>query len=360
MKYAILLVFNYEAELYGNSRITHLKGALNDLIMMSTFCVDKGIQKKNITIITDIVLTPNICDGMNIFQTEYPSASFICTQLSQFIENTIRGITTNKEKSEQEIPEVLIYISCHGSEIKIEIPEERKDQAILLTDNQGREIRYLTTKDIFNILFGRLYINERGIMRVPIYRKFKTIKTYKEEGVTRRYEDVTSEVEFVNIQLSEPEESPIKSSSKASRSSYNSSRGIPFLSNVLIIADTCHSGNITHFPFIFKEDSFYQTTFIDTYVKHVDIPYCVCISACTFDKKTKSSSNGSQLTKLLFNYFRKIKSSLNFNQFNYHLFNNISDDLSPVISSTVNNEDKYLPFFGSKCIERPRLIVKTF
>ena len=371
MKYAILVVFNYLPDLYGVSKISPIQGSANDLVMMTTFCIEKEIPLNNITIITDLVQTPSCCEGTNIKFCEYPSCLFLCRELSQFVENTIRGIEEGYGKGIDYVPEVLIYISCHGSEIPISIPEKRREQGLVLTDETGSYLRYLTTKDIFNMLFGRIHISPSGLMKIPVYRKIKTMRTINDNGIKKHIEEIESEPEFICIQLSEPIPSPeTNSQQKSYRSSYNSNRGIPYFSKVLIIADTCHSGHMTHFPFIFSDTSqaLERTDFINSYVRHIDMPFCVCISSCKFDKVTKSPHKGSQLTRIIHSQFRKCKTPLNFMQFYYHMVNLpesvfrefiVKETWTPVISSTQNETTTLLPFFGCSIIERPRKIKKT-
>lgn len=354
MKYALLTVLNYSPDESGFSKIPILQGSVNDLNMMVNFCKNKLIPNQNITILTDLYRIPESYDCHNVKKCRFPTCDFVCTEILNFIENTIRGIKDGYQSDE--IPEVLIYFSCHGSEIKISFPEERNDQAIVLYD-RITSLRYLTTKDIFDMLFGRVFISDIGIARIPVYKKIKKIKKINDTNV----EISSSEMELLEIQLSKPTETP-ENNLISYRSSYLTKRGIPPLSKVLIIMDSCHSEIMTHFPFVYFpiHRSFREHCIYNSFVNHVDMPYCVCISSCEIGKLTRSSYSGSDLTKLIFSKFNEKNLQLNFMQFYYHITNSglsiINSELpiiNPIISSTINDVELNLPFFGIENIRKP-------
>lgn len=378
MKYALIMCFCYPRSIYGESKISPLFGALSDIRMITLFCKTKGILPEHITIITDINEVCGDASDCNVKYLSYPSGDRVCRELSQFVENTIRGIEDDYHKSETNIPEILLYMSGHGTKINITIPEKRNDQAFVLLDDDG-SIKYLTTKDIFNILFGRIFVSSSGIMRIPIYSKVNVMIPV-ENGIARHYEEQTlSEPNFITIQLSETTSSSHNSpsllatsptvSAKPVRSSYLANRGIPPWSNVLFIIDACHSAHMTHFPFVYhtSEQKMTPSPFYNTFVHHVDMPHCVSISSCEVDKITKSPHEGSQLTQVLFSQLKDINTSLNFRQFYYYIVNTknnmfknyfISNTLTPVLSSTSNNVDLNVPFFGTDVIIKPKKIIK--
>ena len=256
----------------------------------------------------------------------------------------------------------MIYFSCHGSQISITVPEVRDEQSIILTDNTGIFLRYLTTKDIFNILFGRNYISSIGVMKIPVYKKIKKIQKvgfYKKEVIT-------SEFEFINIKIDSPTESP-ESENHCYRSSYFNKRGIPCNSKVLIIVDTCHSGKMMHFPFIYSSslNLLIRSNLYNTYVDHTDLPYCVCISSCEFNNSTKSPEQGSHLTQVIHSHLMNLQEPLNFRQIYNILVNSerskhfiSKKTITPVISCTYNDHFIYIPFFGYENIRKPRKIIK--
>lgn len=379
MKHALFLCFSYPKNQYGEAKISSLFGTLNDIRMMVLFCKAKGILSQNITIVTDVIDVCQEARDCNLKLSPYPTSEFVCRELSQFVENTIRNIESDYHKSETTIPEILVYISGHGAKINILVPEIRNEQALVLLDNEGDSLKYLTTKDIFNVLFGRIFIGSSGTMRIPVYSKVSVMIPI-EKGLAKYYEEqILSEPNFITVRLSEIKSSPSNSpillasspniSAKPVRSSYLANRGIPPWSKVLFIIDTCHSAHLTHFPFIYNpiEQKMIPSHFYNTFVEHIDMPYCVNLSACEIDNITKSPREGSLLTQILFAQLKDVTGSLNFMQFYYHVVNSrnkmlksyyTSKTLTPVLSSTSNNVDLNVPFFGETSIIKPKKIVK--
>lgn len=372
MKYALLCAFCYPRSLYGVPKIPKLLGTSKDLMMMTVFCKSKGIPPENITILTDIAEVTRESTDCNVKYTSYPNSEFVCRELAQFVENTVRGIEDGYHKSGNEIPEILIYISCHGARINIKIPEERDEQSIILLDDDGSTLKYLTTKDIFNILFGRISISSSGMMRIPVYSKYQSLVPIEKSGAKFYEEETISEPSFVIASLSPTVPSPQNSpgmDAKPYRSSYLANRGFPPWSKVLIIVDACHSAHMTHFPFVYlqKEQELASSPIQNVFVNHADIPYCVCISSCDVDKTTKSETEGSQLTQIIFSQLKDVTEPLNFRQFYYYIVNSNNSlfkwyltvkTLTPVLSSTANNVDNEIPFFSNRIVVRPRKIVK--
>lgn len=372
MKTALLICFTYRRNIHGESKISTLSGTHNDIRMMSIFCKERGIPPENITIITDVSEVCSETEGCNIRFLMYPTPQFFCRELAQFVENTSRGIEDECHKGDGNMPEILIYISGHGSQINITVPEERQEQAMVLLENEGNSLRYLTTKDIFNILFGRIHIEHDGLMRVPIYSK--TISRVPiNSSVSNKYENQEqSNMEYILVYLSPTIQSPTSPSliSKPYRSTYLANRGLPPWSRVLIVVDTCHSAHMTHFPYIYfpDEQKMNPVSSMDEFVDHVDMPYCISISSCEIDKVTKSPCEGSHLTQVIFSQLMGITTSLDFRQFYYYVVNSSNrkiksyyrkNTLTPVLSSTCNDVERHVPFFNDITInERPRRIIK--
>lgn len=379
MKYALLIAFTYDKNIYGDSRVSKLVGTCNDIRMMTIFAKHKGIPSRNITILSDLSELPRECLDCNIKYNPYPESEFVCRELAQFIENTIRGIEDETCKTETDIPEVLIYISGHGGRIKVTIPEIRDEQGIVLLDNGGLDVKYLTTKDLFNILFGRFPISNTGLVEIPIYNKNIRLKPKNINGATRYEEEIISDVTLVSVYLSHITESPSNSPgmtvkplhriTKNYRSTYLSNRGIPPWSRVLFIIDTCHSANMTHFPYIYspRDQEMNSYHLENIFVSHTDMPFCVSISSCDVDKTTKSAHEGSQLTQVIYSQLRNVTETLNFSQFYFYIVNSgnsifrsffSNSTLTPVLSSTCNNSDALVPFFSDVKIVLPRKVIK--
>jgi hypothetical protein len=372
MKYALLIAFTYHRSINGDSKIVRLMGACNDIRMMTIFCKTKNIPASNITILTDLSELPRECLDCNIKTERYPISEFVCRELAQFVENTIRGIEDGVCKSETNLPEVLVYISGHGSKINVTIPEVRDEQALVLLDDDGTCLKYLTTKDIFNILFGRLPISRDGLIEIPIYTK--TVKRVHISTTTlKRYEEeIQSDVDLVSVYLSPIVSSPANSpgmTAKSYRSTYLSNRGIPPWTRVLFVIDCCHSGHMTHFPYIYsqREQKMHSFKLENTFVSHSDMPYCVCISACDADKTTSGGHEGSPLTRIIYTHLRNIEEQLTLCQFYFSITNTgnsifrnyfTNSTLTPVLSSTGNDSDMKVPFFSNDFIVVPKKIKK--
>lgn len=367
----MLLAFTYYKNIYDESKISRLVGTCNDIKMMTIFCKQKGILPENITILTDLSELPKECSDCNNKFSKYPESDFVCRGLAQFVENTVRGIENDSDKSNEEMPQVLIYLSGHGSKLKVTDPEERNEQGFVLLDNDGIDVSYLTTKDIFNILFGRLNISSEGILEIPIYTKKVILTPVIKEGSKSYKEETITNVKIMNICISPITKSHLNSpgmTTKPTRSTYNANRGIPPWTQVLCVIDTCHSAHMTHFPYIYSPrtqnmDSFYLE---NVFVQHSDLPFCVSISSCGMDKKTKSAHEGSHLTSVFFRQLIDVNEPLNLSQFHYYMTNSksslksyvLNKTLTPVLSSTSNNSDVQVPFFSSERIVKPRRIIK--
>jgi len=365
------MCFTYPRTQYGDSKIPKLSGTLSDLKMMTIFCKNKGVESKNITIITDIPEICKECHDCNIKYNVFPSSLFVCRELSQFVENTIRDIEDIHYKNDIDIPEVLIYISGHGAKINITTPEKRDEQALILLDNDGTVLKYLTTKDIFNIIFGRNNISPSGEMQIPIYSKYKVRNKIIKDKAVYYKEEILSESSFITIKLSSITNSPNSNSNspdtvkKPYRSSYLTNRGIPPLSQVLFIIDTCYSGYMTHFPYIYNcsDKKLISTSIHNSYVEHSDMPFCICLSSCNYNEITKSSPTGSFLTKVFFSTLNDINEPINLQHLYYYLIKNDNscfgnNKLFPVITSTSNDFNLDIPFFSNYIITKPKKIKK--
>jgi len=356
VKYALILAFSYP-RVEENTLLTFLSCAHHDIKMTHGLCSSLEIDDKNITILTDINDTPNSISECNVKRNPYPSDIFVCREICQFLENTIRGIEEQTYKDGNDYPEVFLYISGHGSHIKI---NDKIEQSIILYNESGTHLKYLLSKDIFNILFGNLHIESDGTMEIPVWISKKSyIQVETETEIKYIPEDIGTLVP-ITVQLTPPVNSPMCSPnihSKPYRSSYLANRGIPFSSKMLIVVDTCYSEHMTHFPYIYDSSS---QTMIETFNSNVEsssiLPHCVTISSCEANKKSGCESSGSSLTKILFMKLKKFKGRLNISQLHYIIYNSnnnlvnniLKNGLShPIITSTkgVSNED--IPFFNN-------------
>lgn len=372
-KYALILAFTYPRAIDANYDIQSLPSALVDIGMIHKLSIKMGIQPSNITIITDIPPMKKIPAELrlcNIHTNPFPSDTFVCREICQFIENTIRGIEDSSYKSGDNSPEVLLYISGHGDRIKINDVEH---QGIILTDEEGINLKYLLSKDIFNIVFGGFEIENSGRMEIPTYSKIRILKKIQDCGKTvTRYENIGIE-EKITISLPAIVNSPNVSPDcniediKPYRSSYMTRRGIPVLTKMLIIVDTCHSEHMTHFPLLYNpKDQIMIPTINMNIDTNIDLPYCVTISSCEAGKTSIQKNSGSSLTRILYLGLMNISSKLTISQLHYIIYNsdnNIikeilrTDSAHPIITSTSACCDIPIPFFNIR-EERKREVIE--
>lgn len=363
-KYALILSLSYNRVLGANYDIQYLHSAINDVDLMVSLCESRGITSDNITIVMDLApgkMLNSKISKCNVRTNPYPSDVFVCREISQFIENTVRGIDDASYKNLDESgPEILLYFSCHGKRLGSE------SQGIVLTSEDGRTLKYLLAKDIFKIIFGDLSISEDAKCEIPIYSELQ-IKRHTENGsyIERVYNE-----EYVTIMLtptvSSPENSPL--SYTPYRSSYLSNRGIPVSAKMLVIVDTCYSEHMAYFPFTYnsKTQDMNLTGNLNTNVG-IDLPYCVSISSCEADKTAGFNSGSSSLTDILYRAFIKYDGVLNIAQLHYCIYNSSNNKINeilqkrssrPIITSTSNIADVDIPFFNIHVPKNTQVIEK--
>lgn len=358
-KYALILAFSYYRHPEANYELQYLHSSIHDLVMIFNLCKNMEISNENITIVTDLQpmrQLPSELYSCNLRTNPFPSDIFVCREISQFIENTIRGIQDSSYKDNGKEPEVLLYISGHGDKLSI---DGKNNQGIVLTSDDGKELRYLLSKDIFNIIFGNFIIDNDGTMSIPVYSKIKTLRRI-DNGVQK-----TNIIENIGIEnpiiihlpptVLTPQNSP-EILDKIYRTSYLTNRGIPVSTKMLIIIDTCYSEHMTYFPFIYesKSQSMISTSNYNIEIG-TDLPFCVTISSCESHKTTKIGSSGSSLTKILYMQLVGFKGRLNIAQLHYLIYNSRNELIDklirkeathPIITSTVANSEKDIPFFS--------------
>ena len=343
MKYALLLIFQYKRNYYSENPLNTLPGALSDFDYALLMCKDFGIEPKNITIVTDLPKKYDYYKYYNYRYINYPDCKLVCREISQFIENTLRGIEDFIFKSGGSVTEedeVFFYISGHGGQIEI---EGNKKQGIILTGCNGNGKRYLLSNDLFNILFGKNYISPNGQMIIPVWEK-----TYSGGKFNFNRDSISVQLSSV-ITSSERLKFSGNNISHKYRKSYFENRGIPSSTKMLILIDTCHSENMTQFPFFYN----YRTSEMelsqasDFNSEDNSLPYCVTIAACQENKKTKSSIVGSEVTRLIYSIFSNNRNTeITIGKLNDYL--GISPYFSssyPIISSTSPNPKSKIPLF---------------
>lgn len=317
-----------------------------------------GIDRKNITVVTDVVppygqarpWDPLVSSGENprIVQLPYPEITGIVREIAQFIENTIRGIDDTVSKGHVITNEVFIYVSCHGAQIPT-IPSEvgeldpMDNALIFITKREGKyyERRYLRANDIFKLFFGHNIVSEEGIMTVPITRRSRVTSMVDGKSI-QHY--VFEDDEVCRIRLT-----PIKAlEPRSTRLEYRNPlmRGLPITTNMLVLFDTCHSGSMADFHYVYDP--------IDCEMKPTanlpcgyEYPFCVSLAASEDSSDAPSTSNGSPFTRCVFNIFKEAKCGLSIRQFHemiYKTMPRLLQSCKPTICATVCNHDSVIPF----------------
>ena len=321
-KYALLMVFDYQ-KIDIPSPPKPLLSMDIDLFRAYELANTRfGIPKDNITIITDVKTQkvkpwePLIENQPNpeIVKLEYPNISDVIKELVIFIENTVRGIEEISLKGSDQKSEVFLYFSCHG--VRLNMLDSEIDSALMLLSQNER--RYLRSDTIFNLFFGNQQTVD-GILSVPI--------TSQVCSPSKVYND---------LEISECSITPSK---------YNLSLGLPKDTSMLVIFDTCHSGTMASFNYIYDVSS---NKMIDSKKHQLENqPYCVSISASQDSSNAISTINGSLFTESLFAILNKVDRKINIQELNHLIYENIPNAVKlckPTICSTVNDVERTIPF----------------
>jgi hypothetical protein len=365
VRHALLLIFEYRPDY-----ITARKGVAieppNQLLAMNTdlsvaykLATEKfGIDRKNITVVTDVVppkgqsrpwdpLRPT--GNPRIVQLPYPEITYIIREIAQFIENTIRGIDDIVSKGRDVTNEVFIYVSGHGAQVP-SIPGETgemdpMDNALIFMTRRGDkyyERRYLRANDIFRLFFGHNHVEDDGCMSVPITRRTKI----NPEGDGKL---VKSYYSFEDDEICRFKLTPVKSVNPLSkRADYKavSGRGLPIGTNMLVVFDTCHSGSMADFHYVYDPVS---ANMLPTFnlPSGFTYPYCVSLSASEDTSDAPSTSRGSPFTCILSDIFNESRCGMSIKEFHQMIYRVIPKMLricKPTICSTINNQNQIMPF----------------
>jgi hypothetical protein len=358
-RHALLIVFDYNINaILSNGGIT--VEPLNSLLAMNTdlriaYNISTelfNIPRSNITIITDVIppfgnqrpWDPLRSSGDNprVVQLPYPDITCVIREIAQFIENTIRNIKDTISKGGPDISkeEVFIYISCHGARIPVSCGENNiidsyDNGLILMAKREGNhyERRYLRSGDIFSLFFGHNEVTPEGIMSVPITRR----KLISSPSPYYLFEDD----EMCNVRLT-----PISEvEPKSTRTSYKEMRGLPFSTKMLVVFDTCHSGSMADFHYIYDP---YDCKMMITSNPPIGFiyPHCVSLSAAEDEHDAPSTSNGSPFTRHLHRIFSE-GNSLTIQQFHERMYKDLPVSLrtcKPTICSTYCDLKQIIPF----------------
>jgi hypothetical protein len=340
IKYALLMIFDYKVDerslspnLFVEHKPTSLLSMFTDL--KSIYDLSKNtfkIPEENITIITDINPSDNEKypwimkqnnKNVNLIKLKYPDIEIITKAMAQFIENTIRGIKeTIVYKGENIKHQILFYLSGHGSMFN------SHETALIFMKRKENVLQrcYLHRDEIFNILFGKLHVNNNGLMKIKCYNRNVDINSLK-----WNFEEDSFYVKLLPI--------------NSKRNSYEINRGIPLDTEMLVLIDTCHSSTITNFPYIYDGK---------TMIKRTDIknkyPICISIGASQDISNAPSTIRGSPFTESICTIFKNLKYSVSIKTFYNILYSTIPqilEESKPTITSTIDDPNQQIPFLDS-------------
>jgi hypothetical protein len=350
-RYSLILVFEYKRVNNNIDAPKELYSMITDLKLAYDLSVNKfNIPKENITVITDVKSNDypwlsNKCDkcNPNIKIINHPDISIITRNISQFIENTIRGIDETKKGADNN-NEVFIYISGHGYQIENDIQNNTYINTLQLTNHDGSKSNFLKNDDIFKLLFGRVPIENDGSMLIPyMYREIKI------DASGKMYYKYTEDIIKIYITpLSRDRSKHDNFITGCSPKLYNDLRGLPRDTQMFMIIDTCHSGKMVNFHYVYDAD---QKSMIVTHELPNSIntfPLCICLSATEENDTTLSTNKGSPFTRYIYNLFQNVNKPINISELYNLIYEKIPEHIKiskPCISSTFSNSNKYISIF---------------
>lgn len=354
VKYALIMVFEYrKVNRFADTPQTLL--AMNvDLNKAYSLSVERfGIPPGNITIVTDIrqdpairnawePLSPNPLKRPKIVRLATPDIKVVCREMSQFVENTVRGIREVVSKGPDTRHEIFTYISCHGALIP-SLDGFGKDNALILTTDQGTSRCYLRDDNLFRILFGQLDVDDAGRMSVSITRCHRPKRTFYEDQI-----DYMITPAQRRIDVNDPDEYDMVLKSPSGKY-FIPDRGVPEDSHMLVIVDSCHSGTVTDFHYVYDPHmrGFKPTMKFDYLNRRY--PTCICLAAAQDQEDAPSTPNGSIFTRYLVSVFNELKHSINIADFYDLLYEHLPKILGkckPTITSTIDDVNIHLPFLN--------------
>ena len=342
-RYALMIVFEYNQSPENINAPNPLLAMYKDLNSAWDLAVNRfHIPRKNITVLTDIKSDksypwdPMRCDDCNpkIHRIKHPDIKIIIREIAQFMENTIRDVPECL-KGDKEVNELFVYISGHGSSIPNF--KEGNDNALMFTCKKGITRKYLRDENIFQLLFGHIPI-DNGSMIVPI-----TGVEYRISNTGNRYahyflEKIEIKITHVNNRLD---------------------RGMPYDNHMLMIIDTCNSGEIPKFQYVYDNKN-QKMKYLDNSTRDI-FPRCVCLSATQTNSVVPSSLIGSPFTNYITKILHDNNGSITIEEMHNLIYKNLPSMLvlsQPTITSTSSSEktilplsvpNKHLVYIGCQC-----------
>lgn len=373
IRHALLLVFEYKRVEAAIDTPNPLLSMDKDLTVAYNLCRDRfKIPPQNISIVTDLrpqrgVMGPwdpldnDPMKNPRIVRLYVPDIAKICREIAQFVENTVRGIREITTKSGDVIHEVFIYISGHGAQIpnpcRHADNDEEMDNALIFTSADGKSRSYLRDDIIFQILFGLVDIEHDGTMTVPITTR--KLKRSKEDG-SLYYQFSDSMVSFRltpgvkerirPVELDEkPEASAVVAYTPRGHPRFVKDRGLPITTHMLTLIDTCHSGTMTDFHYIYNPLGQRMELTRKPPADHA-FPLCICLSAACDQEEAPSTTTGSTFTRYIQSLFMGLRGTVTVREIYEMIYAHLPKLLErcrPTITATIDDPDCFLPLLDT-------------
>lgn len=344
LRHALILVFEYERTSNAVDVPNPLLSMETDLKLAYELSRNRfGILPQNITVVTDLKpkkgvlsawdpLSSDPLKNPRIVRLLHPDITRICREIAQFIENTVRGIREiTVTKGEECIHEIFIYLSGHGAQIPNPIEEDERDNALIFTTVDGMNRRYLRDEDIFRIFFGHIDIDDSGYMTIPVYTR-DVCRSPKDGSLYYNFTDDT-----ISFQVTPSE-------GKSERKD----RGLPSRAKLLVMIDSCHSGTMTDFQYMYKNGTMIETSRLPS--PRRTYPMCICLSAANDDQEAPSTSAGSPFTRHMYNIFNSLRGTVSIHEIYNLMYRSLPGLLrkcGPTITATTSSASTLLPLLAT-------------
>ncbi len=372
IRHALILVFEYRRAPNANDVPNPLLSMDTDLKLAYEMSRNRfQIPAQNITVVTDVKprlgvmaawdpLDRDPYKNPRIIRLNCPDITKVCREIAQFVENTVRGIReVPVTKGDGTLHEVFIYMSGHGAQIpnphRHDDNSEPQDNALIFTTADGTSRRYLRDDHIFRILFGQVDVDENGIMAIPITnrqicrskRDGSLYYNFSDEVVTFRVTPGVDEHKRLPLPNEYPDEEDIVAYTPSGRHvKYVKDRGLPPTTHMLALFDTCHSGTMTDFHYIYRDGYMELTRKPPTACKREAFPLCICLAAANDEQEAPSTSAGSPFTRHLYNIFNQLQGTVSIKEINDLIYDRLPPLLRkcrPTITATIDTANCLLP-----------------
>lgn len=369
IRYGLILVFEYKRVPLCIDVPTTLLSMDTDLTLAYNLCKDRfNIPPANMTVVTDLSVRQGVmnpwdpltevpANNPRIVRLPTPDISRVCREIAQFVENTVRGIRDIKAKGGNCRHEVFIYISGHGAQIPNHgnwDTAHEYDNALIFTSENGKMRKYLRDDDIFRVLFGKVDIDDHGMMTIPITTR--QVKVNPSTGsLFYSFEDemisfaLTSGVKDRKRCIGEYQlfdETMVDERSPRGTPTYIRDRGLPSDTGMLVMIDACHSGTMTDFHYKYDPKEAIMRLTREPPKTRYTFPTCICISASQDDQLAPSTSSGSTFTRYMCHLFNHLKGTLSIKAIHDLIYSQLPTLLvnsRPTITATTDNHNQLLP-----------------